>query len=65
MDASAAQLLYLARGSVQELIHLGGSFLRQDEKTRLGEFRLAPLREAGVQEGDMVSIGDYELEWQN
>jgi len=23
------------------------------------------LREAGVQEGDMVSIGDYDLEWQN
>lgn len=23
------------------------------------------LREAGIQEGDMVSIGEYELEWQN
>jgi GTPase len=23
------------------------------------------LREAGVQEGDTVYIGDYELEWQD
>ena len=24
----------------------------------------AALREAGVEEGDTVSIGDFELEWQ-
>jgi Obg family GTPase CgtA-like protein len=25
----------------------------------------AALREAGVKDGDTVSIGDYELEWQD